>query len=176
MDSTVDRAATTSLLILGKCFMLVEIISSVSFMSTSIMLKAENPEEQKAINEILVTLRRKFPTAKVNVVPESKKLLPEEIILLIAIQVSGDVIVRLLDSLWNYLKNIHIEVTLDSVDHVQEKAEEYLRHKGIQDFSIVKRDDKGLYVNLVYRSKRHTHWFSVSRSDCAVLKYEEKNL
>lgn len=143
-------------------------------MRTNVTVMTRSPEEQQKVNEILGLVRQEFPDIKIGATAESKKLLPEEIILLIAVQVSSELIIRVLDRLWHYLKDRNVDVNLVSADRVQEKAENYLVHKGLHDFSIVKEEDKGLYVILIYRTRGHTHSFHISKTDLAILKYEEK--
>jgi hypothetical protein len=144
-------------------------------MRTTITVSAEDSEEQKAIVEISRKIRSEFPEVKIDVTTESKKLLPEEVILLIVIEVSSEVILRLLDRLWNHLKQKNIRASLSSIENVQETAENFLRHKGLRDFRITKKDDRGLYTILIYQTSGHMHSFSISNSDLSILRYQEKD-
>jgi len=160
----------------GKCFISGIITLRMIPMKTSITVVAESSAQQGAIDKICKEFRKEFSGAEVSVKSLSKKLAPEEIVLLIAIQISSEIILKALDRLWAYLSKENIRVNLFSIDKVQGKAEDFLKDKKqIFDFKVIKMEDKGLYVILIYESKKYVHSFHIGKSDLEIIRYEEKN-
>ena len=139
-------------------------------------IEARNLEQQKNTEIVLDELRGDFGELEIRIEAESKGIVPEEVIFLIAATVTSkvlaDVFLRFLEKLWSRLKNKGISPDIYSIDSVQKKAENYLLSLGILDAKITKREDRGLYVFFVFKSKRTSHSIYVSKSDLRIIQYE----
>jgi len=145
-------------------------------MKASIRVFAESSVQQHAIDKICKELEKEFSGARVSVKPLDKKLAPEEIALLIVIQISSEIILKALDRLWKYLSEENIKVEPFSMNRIQGKAEDFLKKKRqISDFKVTNIGDKGLYVVLIYESKKHIHAFHIGKSNLEIIRYKEKN-
>lgn len=145
-------------------------------MKASFRITAENARQQRMINEHLKTIQQEFSEAQITVSPESKKIVPEEIVLLIAIQVTAEVLLKVLDKVWKYLLKEDVKVDLASSDEARDRAEVFLKDKQILDFKIIKMEDRGLYVFLMYQARDGIHQFYISKSDLEIIKYIQKAL
>jgi len=142
------------------------------------MVLAKDAEQQKFIRELSKKIEEEFSGIKIHIIPKSKKLAPNEVLLLIVInilsQISAQILFQLLEKLWKELSKGKIQTELPSLDKVQEKAENYLKAKNLLNYKIIKREDRGLYVYLVYKTMKAVHMFYISRFDLEIIKYEEK--
>jgi len=142
----------------------------------NIRIEARNAKQQRVIAGILDGLQRDFPEVNVRIEPESKELVPEEVVLLVFVTVASEVLAAVvlgfLDKFWSHLKNKGISPVLSGMDSVQREAENYLLNIGIFDFKIIKREDRGLYVFFQFKSKAAVHHLYISRSDMKIIKYE----
>ena len=143
----------------------------------NIRVEARDPNQQKDIAKALEELQRDFSELNVRIEAESKELVPGEVMLTISVAVASAVLakvfLRFLDKLWDRLKTRGIKPILSSLDSVQRTAEDYLLNVGIGDFEIVKREDRGLYVFFVFKSKDASHRLYISKSDMSIIKYEK---
>lgn len=148
-------------------------------MKVNITVLAKDAEQQKFILELSRKIEQETPGIKIHIATESKKLVPHEVLLIIAIniisQISSKILLRILDNLWKELTKKDLQVELSPLDKVQENAENYLRAKHLVDYEIVKKEDKGLYVYLVYKTFDSTHRFYISKSDLAIIRYEKES-
>lgn len=143
-----------------------------------ITVVAKNADQQKLLGTLLGKIAQEFPQTEIEVTPESKKLIPGEIVLIIAINITSTiatgVLLRILDKLWEGLHQEDIQVKSSTLDQIQQKTENYLKAKNIVGFRIIKREDRGLYVRLTYKTTTSFHMFNVSKSDLEIIKYEER--
>jgi len=141
---------------------------------------AKDAEQQQFISTVLEKVQQEFPQTKIDVTTASKKLIPEEIILIIAINIvsttAAEIILRILDRVWKDPNKGNIRIKSSTLDQAQEKVENYLRDKRVIGFQIVKREDKGLYVHLIYKTANSVHTFHISKSDLEIIRYEESEL
>ena len=148
-------------------------LSSLQF---NIKIEARNSKQQKDIASAVDELRGYFPELNVRIEPESKGLVPEEVVLMVLVTVGSKVlataVLRFLDKLWKRLRNKGISPILSSLDSVHRIAEDYLLNMGITDYRLVRRENKGLYVLFELRAKDASHYLYISRSDNQIIKYE----
>jgi hypothetical protein len=149
----------------------------MSTQELNVRIEVRNPKQQKDIASILGELQRDFPELNARIKAESKGLLPEEAVVIVFVTVASEIVatavLRFLDKLWNGLKRKDISPSLSSSESSQRAAEKYLLDIGIIDFEIIEREDRGLYVLFVFKSKGASHRLYVSRSDMRIIKYEK---
>lgn len=146
----------------------------------NIRIEARDSKQQKDIASALDELRKDFPELNVRIEPESKELVPGEVVLIVFVTVVSEVLatvaLKFLDKFWDRLRNKGISPILSSMDSVQREAEIYLLNMGIVDFETIKREDKGLYVFFVFKSKDASHHLYIASSDMKIIKYEKVEL
>lgn len=146
----------------------------------NIRIEARDSNQQKDIANALAELRGDFPKLNVRIEPESKELVPGEVVLIVVVTVASEVlaavVLRFLDRFCDRLKNKDISPILSSMDSVQREAENYLLNMGIVDYKIIRREDRGLYVFFMFKSKDASHHLYISRSDVRIIKYEKVGL
>jgi len=142
----------------------------------NIKVEARNSKQQKDIANVMDELQEEFPELNVKIEPESRELVPGEVVLIVFVTVASEVlavaVLRFLDKFWKRLKNRGVSPVLLNVDSVQREAESYLLGLGIADFKLIKREDRGLYVFFLFESKGESHHLYISRSDKRIIKYE----
>jgi len=142
----------------------------------NIKIKTRDLEQQKNTETVLDELRGDFGELEIRIKAESKGIIPEEVIFVIAVTVTSkvlaDVFLRFLEKLWSRLRNKGISPDIYTMDSVQKEAENYLLSLGIMDAKIIKREDRGLYVFFVFKSKRTSHSIYVSNSDLRIIRYK----
>ena len=142
----------------------------------NIKIKTLDLEQQKNTETVLDELRGDFGELEIRIKAESKGIIPEEVIFVIAVTVTSkvlaDVFLRFLEKLWSRLRNKGISPDIYTMDSVQKEAENYLLSLGIMDAKIIKREDRGLYVFFVFKSKRTSHSIYVSNSDLRIIRYK----
>lgn len=107
-----------------------------------------------------------------------KQLIPTEVIvdvtIAIASTVTAGVILRMLEKLWQRLKENKLNPKTAELDAIQSFAEGYLESIGVTSFTILKRINKGPYVKFTYRDeKKHLHFVDVASFKPQVLNYEK---
>lgn len=146
----------------------------------SIRIEARDPKQQKDIASAINKLQKDYPELNVRIKPESEGLIPEEVVLIIFVTVTSEIlatmVLRFLDKLWSSFRNKGISPSLLSPEVIQREAEKYVLDMGIVDFEVIKREDSGLYVLFVFKSKDASHRLYVSRSDMRIIKYEKVRL
>lgn len=143
-------------------------------MKVSLYIHAPDDKKQKSIEDLLTEIKREFPKAEITTTIKEEKIIPEEALLQIGLVVSAEVLIRILDKLWKHFAEKEIKVEQNTGDLAQVKAEEYLKHRQLNNFKIIKREDKGLYVYLIYEINGFRHRFHISKSDLEIIKYEER--
>ena len=142
----------------------------------NIKIKTRDLEQQKNTEIVLDELRGDFGELEIRIKAKSKGIIPEEVIFVIAVTITSkvlvDVFLRFLEKLWSRLRNKGISADIYTMDSVQKEAENYLLSLGIVDAKITKREDRGLYVFFVFKSKRTSHSIYVSKSDLRIIQYE----
>lgn len=143
----------------------------------NIRIKTADPKQQKDVSRAISELQEEFAGLDVRIKSESKRIIPQEVILLVVVTVASEIVaeavIRFLDELWNHLKERNISPILSSIDSVQRVAENYLSNIGIVDSEITKREDRGLYVFFAFKSKDSSYRIYVSNSDLKIIKYEK---
>jgi hypothetical protein len=142
-------------------------------MEAKFQIKAEI-EQRKAIDTFIKETRKEFPEAKISATPAGKKLVPEELILLIAVDVSAAILIKVLDKMWNFLSERVVEDEAAKLEQVREIAEGFLLSRQVHDFRLTKSEDKGLYFLLIFAKHDSIYRFYISKYDLRILKYEEK--
>lgn len=142
-------------------------------MQTDFQVTAEI-EQQKAIDDLVRETRMEFPEAKISVAQANKKLVPGELVLLIGIEVSAAVLIKILDKMWSFLSGKAIKVKAATLEQVRETAETFLLSKHFYDFRLTKTEDRGLYFALVYVRRNITHRLYISKYDLKILEYKER--
>lgn len=141
-------------------------------------VQARSPKQQKDISNTIERLQKDFPDMKIRIESESGQLVPEEVLLKVVISVASGVssalVLKLLDRLWSKLRSKDISPILSGTDLIQKKAEKYLLDIGITDFDITKREDRGLYISFVFKSKKALHYLCVLKSDLGILNYRKR--
>jgi len=147
----------------------------VSAQKFSIEIETRDLKQQKNAEILLDELRRDFKELDIGIKVESKGIVPEEALFIIAVTITSkvlaDVFLRFLEKLWDRLKNKSISPNISNLDAVQKGAENYLLNLGILDAKITKREDRGLYVFFVFKSKKASHVIHISKSDLGIIKY-----
>lgn len=142
----------------------------------NIRIEARDSKQQKDVANALDELRGDFPELKVRIEPESKELVPGEVVLIVVVTVASEVLAAVvlgfLDKFWNRLRNKGISPILSSLDSVQRTAEGYLLNMGITDYKIIRIENKGLYILFVFKAKDASHRVYISRSDMQIIRYE----
>jgi len=140
-------------------------------------IRVRGPREQHDFNEVLKKLREEFPKIQAKIEPESKKLIPQEVILSICITVTSEIIavaiLTFLDKLWERLKKREDAFILSSIDAAQKKAESYLQSMGIIDLVLSKREDRGPYALFIFQTKNAFYRLYISKFDLQIIKYEK---
>lgn len=146
----------------------------------NIRIGARDSRQQKDITSALDELQGDFPELNVRIEPESKELVPGEVVLIVFVTVASEVlatvVLRFLGKFWDHLRNKGISPILSSLDSVQRTAENYLLNIGTSDLEIIEREDRGLYVFFAFKSKDALHHLYVSRSDMRIIKYKKVGL
>jgi hypothetical protein len=137
---------------------------------------AHDPPQQEFVAKTFERLHEEFPSVDFKVAVKSRKVVPWEVVLEIAIDfakgIAVTLVIKVLEKLWKEIKRNDIVVKLDEVDIVQKKAERYLTEIGITDFEVIKREDRGLYVLLIFRdNKGDHHRLRVTSFDSHVIDY-----
>ena len=145
-----------------------------------VMVEAKNDKQQRFIGTLIEEVEQEFPSTEIAVRSKSRKLVPQEVVLIIAINITStitaEIILRILDRLWENFKKGDIHVKSSTLDQAQEKAENYLKNKQVIGFQVMKREDGGLYVHLTFETANSSHVFYISKSDLEIIKYEEREL
>ena len=140
---------------------------------------AHDPAQQKLVTGTFEKFREDFPFIDFKVTVKSKKVVPWEVVLDIAINVAKGIAVALVikafEKLWKEIKRNDIAVKLEGLDMIQKKAESYLIEIGVTDFEVVRREDRGLYVFLIFRDyKGINHYLRVTSFDLRVIDYRRR--
>lgn len=140
-------------------------------------VRAHDPEEQNHVKRVLEDLRKEHPEVSVKIESESKKLVPQEVVLSIGITVASEILavatLSFLDKLWKRLEKHEKDFILSSLDSAQRKAEKYLLDMGISDIELSEREDKGLYALFVFRSKKASYRLHISKADLQIIKFKK---
>jgi len=141
---------------------------------------ARDPTQQELVIDTFKKFREDFPFINFKVGVESRKVVPWEVVMDIAINVAKGIavalVVKALEKLWKEIKRNDIAVKLEGLDTVQKKAESYLIEIGVTDFEVVRREDRGLYVFLIFRDHKGVyHYLRVTSFDSRVIDYRRGN-
>ena len=140
-------------------------------------IKTQKPEQQASIERSLKDLTKDFPFVDINIKPESKKLVPFEILSSIAISfavgISAKLMIRFFEKLYKKLTDDGITPEIEGLDRIQKKAERYLIEIGVRDFEIIRREEKGLYVFFIFRDNTGAmHHLYITSFDLRVIEYK----
>jgi hypothetical protein len=142
-------------------------------------LKVSESSGEVRLETILEQMEKEFKGITFGIKPKEKRLVPLEIILDISINVGAGfgtaALIKLLERLWRELKKNKLAPQTYGLDAVQSFAQRYLQSIGVKDFNILKRQDKGPYVQFLFGDKRNCkHIIAVTTFDLKILSYERK--
>lgn len=140
---------------------------------------ARDPTQQKLVIDTFERFRKDFPFVELEVTVKSRKVIPWEVVLDVAIDITKGIAVALVikafEKLWKEIKRNDIAVKLEGLDKAQKKAESYLIEIGVTNFEVIRREDRGLYVFLIFRDyKGNLHHIYVTSFDLRVIEYERR--
>jgi len=141
-------------------------------------LENEQPLEPN-IEGIFETIKKEFEGISISSKPLKRELIPTEICLSITLSITADmsaaVTIKLLERLWQQLNKEKISAKTYPIDAVQSSAERYLIATGIRDFTLIKRQDKGPYVNFIFADKKGANYlFSITSFDLKIISFTKK--
>jgi hypothetical protein len=143
----------------------------------SVETETENwePDLRKALEDV----QCEFNNIHFNLGTGKKRLIPVEGLIEITMVVGGtvaaEVTLRILERLWQRLKEHGLGMKTEVIDAVQSFAEEYLESIGVREYVLLRRTNKGPYVKFKYRDKKkYVHIVDVAAIKLQILNYEKK--
>lgn len=138
-----------------------------------------NPTQQELVINTFERFRKDFPLVDFKVTVKSRKVVPWEVVLDVAIEVAKGMalalVIKAFEKLWKEIKRNNITVKLEGLDKVQKKAESYLIGIGVTSFEVIRREDRGLYVFFIFKDyKENLHHLYVTSFDLRVIEYQRR--
>jgi hypothetical protein len=97
------------------------------------------------------------------------------LVITIAAEVTANLVIKMFEKLWEKLGKNNIQVKVKDVDVVERKAENYLKHIGVENPVLIEKKIKGLYDLFIFRDANgNEHILHISSCDLRVINYKKK--
>lgn len=141
-------------------------------------VEIETEKGESDLRKTLKDVQLEFNDVNFTLKAGGKELIPTEVIadvtIAIASTVTAEAVLRMLEKLWQRLKENKLNPKTAELDAIQSFAEGYLESIGVISFTLLKRINKGPYVKFTYRDKRkHLHIVDVASFKPQVINYEK---
>jgi len=145
----------------------------------SMVVEINQPNDEADLKVILQQTEKEFEGIKCRINVKERKLVPLETILVITLEVAkgiaAAVFIKLLEKLWQDFRQKGLTPQTHGLDPIQSFTEKYLLSMGVTELTLLRRDDKGLYVKFVFEDKKgYKHIVMVASFDLKILSYERK--
>jgi len=142
-------------------------------------LRMGKPGDEVYLEKLLSQMQKEFEGITFATKVTGKRLVPSEIIVDLTIKLTTGiaiaVFIKFLERLWGELGRQELTPHTFGPDDIQARAERYLLSIGISDFGVIRRIDKGPYVEFVFKDgKGHEHKVVITSFDLRILSYEKK--
>lgn len=139
----------------------------------------DTDEGESDLRQVLRTVELEFYDVNFDLKTCGKQLVPTEVFIDVGITVvstlTAEVTLRMLDRIWEKLKEKKLKLRTAEIDAVQSYAEGYMRSINVADFTLLERLNRGLYVRFTFRdSRKKLHLIDVSTFEPHVLNYRRK--
>jgi hypothetical protein len=145
----------------------------------SMTISINKPDGETSLEKVLRQTQKEFEGITFTCKAKEKKLVPFEIVLDVTIKVATGlavaVLIKALEKLWKELNREELTPQAFGSGDIQASVERYLVSNGVADFKLLKRKDKGPYVEFVYKDgKGYEYMIVITSFDLKILSYERK--
>jgi hypothetical protein len=143
----------------------------------SMVVEINQPDNETDLEAMLEQTEKEFMGIVYRINVKERKLVPLETVLIITLEVAKGiavtVFIKFLEKLWQEFRKRDLTPQTQGLDAIQLFTERYLLSMGIREMTLLRRDDKGLYVKFVFSDKKgNKHIVAVASFDLKILSYE----
>jgi hypothetical protein len=143
----------------------------------SVEVTTENGESD--LRRTLKGMEAEFGNVTFTLKVDKRELIPLETIVDVTLRITSSlaaaIFLKMLEKLWQDLKKNKLVPRTAELDGVQSFAEKYLESIRVTGSTLLRRNDKGLYVRFTFRdSKRVLHILDVTSFEPQIVKYERR--
>lgn len=145
----------------------------------SMVVEINQPDNEADLEAMLQQTEKEFMGIVYRINVKERKLVPLETVLIITLEVAkgiaATIFIKFLEKLWQEFRKRDLTPQIQGLDAIQLFTESYLLSMGVRELTLLRRDDKGLYVQFVFSDKKgNKHIVAVASFDLKILSYERK--